>query len=566
MYNLAVWTVLYLILLNAYLVFGGLPAEYKLLLEYKRSKSIDKRIKIGRKIITSYPSAVFIDDLKVLLARDLLKKGRRREAREILAITNIKKIKPDLIEVFLNVSKKLGYVTKEMVLYFPEKLYPYIDRFSFSEDEMLRIFNRMYRMGKRGEAIKLIDRFKERYKKLCYIEARLLYSRGNFDRALDALRDCPHPNAEKFKLRIFLREKRYDKALSFIELHGKEKSEMFLFAGKYVFRDGFPMLSRIFFEKAEDSFEKFFFLGLISYAEYNFKNAVEYFKKAVSFSSNKKELSKASFWVYKALLASRERTEEPSDYLLLSSVGEGFYSATSRVYLGKRVANVETLKASYGDGESKLVSSLIEIKKAGFPYYMRLEALRKMNLFTKMDVLRLSREDTYIAMKIAIRRWGPDSDIYKAVSYKMPYKNIVFRVSKKYNIDPYLVYAIMRQESLFDPYAVSVAGAKGLMQLMDRTARWVSRKYGIKLRNIYDPKQNIEIGVAYLSYLNKLWKGDLAKIIASYNAGEGAVRRWYPYEDVYLFIESIPYNETRNYVKKVLYNFYIYSERDLNSF
>jgi len=83
MHNLAIWMFLYMLVFNVYIVFGNLPPEYKMLLEYKKVKSLDKRIKIGKKIITTYPSAVFIDDLRILLARDLMKKGRKKEARDL---------------------------------------------------------------------------------------------------------------------------------------------------------------------------------------------------------------------------------------------------------------------------------------------------------------------------------------------------------------------------------------------------------------------------------------------------------------------------------------------------
>lgn len=118
----------------------------------------------------------------------------------------------------------------------------------------------------------------------------------------------------------------------------------------------------------------------------------------------------------------------------------------------------------------------------------------------------------------------------------------------------------MRQESLFDPLALSRSDAKGLMQLIDTTAKWQAERLRIKINNIFDPKENLTLGVAYLSHLINFWNGDLVRAIASYNAGPGAVRRWLDFKDPILFIETIPYRETRKYTKRVLMFFYIYRE------
>lgn len=109
--------------------------------------------------------------------------------------------------------------------------------------------------------------------------------------------------------------------------------------------------------------------------------------------------------------------------------------------------------------------------------------------------------------------------------------------SRRYNIDPLLIYAQMHQESSFKLKALSYKGASGLMQLMPATAR----RLGVT--NIYDPKQNIEGGVKYMRMLLNMFNQDVNLALAGYNAGEGAVMK-YGY--------SIPpYNETREYVRRI---------------
>jgi soluble lytic murein transglycosylase-like protein len=109
--------------------------------------------------------------------------------------------------------------------------------------------------------------------------------------------------------------------------------------------------------------------------------------------------------------------------------------------------------------------------------------------------------------------------------------------AKRHNLDPVLIYATMHQESSFKPRALSPKGASGLMQLMPGTAV----RMGVK--NIWDPKQNIEGGAKYLRLLMDMFNNDVALALAGYNAGEGAVMK---------YGNTIPpYNETQEYVRRI---------------
>lgn len=114
---------------------------------------------------------------------------------------------------------------------------------------------------------------------------------------------------------------------------------------------------------------------------------------------------------------------------------------------------------------------------------------------------------------------------------------IIVESSRKYNIDPLLIYSQMHQESSFKIRARSPKGASGLMQLMPATAR----RFGVT--KIYDPKQNIEAGVRYMRWLLDTFNGDVVLALAGYNAGEGAVMR-------YGWVVP-PYRETREYVRRI---------------
>jgi len=119
----------------------------------------------------------------------------------------------------------------------------------------------------------------------------------------------------------------------------------------------------------------------------------------------------------------------------------------------------------------------------------------------------------------------------------IPFGDLIHQKAQKYDVDPALVAAVVETESRFHPQARSAVGARGLMQLMPRTGRWLGAT------NLYDPEQNVDAGVRYLKYLQDRFDGNLKKAIAAYNGGEGNVQRYGGVP---------PFNETRTYVRKVM--------------
>ena len=131
-----------------------------------------------------------------------------------------------------------------------------------------------------------------------------------------------------------------------------------------------------------------------------------------------------------------------------------------------------------------------------------------------------------------------------------------------------LAHGISRQESSFDPYAVSHAGARGMMQLMVPTAREQAGKMGVgfdSYRLISDPSYNVMIGSSYFQRMLNIWGGSVPLAVASYNAGSGNVGKWIrqygdprSQVDMLKWIEAIPYSETRAYVQRVIENSVVY--------
>jgi len=148
--------------------------------------------------------------------------------------------------------------------------------------------------------------------------------------------------------------------------------------------------------------------------------------------------------------------------------------------------------------------------------------------------------------------------------YPTKYMDIVERYAVEYGIDPYLVLAVIKAESNFNPEAKSSKGAIGLMQIQPDTGKWIAENLGIENYNedlLYNPEVNIRFGCWYINNLNSEFK-DPVLVFAAYNAGRGNVQKWLndkEYSDDGEKLKSIPFKETRDYVDKIIRNYHIFT-------
>jgi len=161
-----------------------------------------------------------------------------------------------------------------------------------------------------------------------------------------------------------------------------------------------------------------------------------------------------------------------------------------------------------------------------------------------------------LAAEAAVRRGGADGDLWR-LAYPRPYWDAVREAARGTGLDPLLVLAVVREESRFDPQAISPAGAVGLMQLLPATARELEPALGF--RDLLNPETNLRLGTRYLKAQLRAF-GDLRLALAAYNAGPSAARRFASEGtgDPDEFIERIPYGETRTYLRRVLESYRIY--------
>ncbi|MDO8746973.1 MAG: transglycosylase SLT domain-containing protein, partial [Thermodesulfovibrionales bacterium] len=230
-----------------------------------------------------------------------------------------------------------------------------------------------------------------------------------------------------------------------------------------------------------------------------------------------------------------------------------------------RLAEERTLEPSgYKPFKSERIEILLE---AG----MKKEAAAELSAIAR----KTTNPDELISVSLKLQECGeynaaltllsrlPSKEAVHNILYPLAHWHIVRDVSDKYSIDPFIILSIIREESRFDTQARSQAGALGLMQLMPQTAYAIDKKVNLNITShdhIFDIKANINLGSYYITSLLKEF-GSLPHAIAAYNAGEGVVRKWQKagnYQSLDEFIEDIPYEETKNYTKRVIATYFEY--------
>lgn len=151
------------------------------------------------------------------------------------------------------------------------------------------------------------------------------------------------------------------------------------------------------------------------------------------------------------------------------------------------------------------------------------------------------------------------------IIYPIKYSDYIYKYSKEYGLDPYLVAAVIKTESNYNTNAESAQKARGLMQITGTTGEWISS--GMKITDfsndkLFEPEYNIKMGCWYLNDLEKEFYGNTDLVLAAYNGGRGNVNKWLKNSDNSTdgrSLKYIPFKETDKYVKKVktMYNIYI---------
>ena len=279
------------------------------------------------------------------------------------------------------------------------------------------------------------------------------------------------------------------------------------------------------------------------------------------------------YWKGRALLAGGGEERRAQARILFESIAgtRGFYELLALEELGQRAA-VPTRPAPLTPEEKAAARSNPALNRALYAIAigLRPEGTREWNYATNLhDKGGMGDRELLAAADLACQREVYDrcintSERTKGVidvdqRFPMPFHDAVLRKSQEIGLDPAYVYGLIRQESRFIMDARSGVGASGLMQVMPATARWTAKKIGLAdftPGQITDRDTNITIGTNYLKLALDDFDGSMALAAAAYNAGPGRPRSWRngPTMEAAIWAENVPFNETRDYVKKVLAN------------
>ncbi|BCL77241.1 transglycosylase [Jeongeupia sp. HS-3] len=277
------------------------------------------------------------------------------------------------------------------------------------------------------------------------------------------------------------------------------------------------------------------------------------------------QLSVWRYWKAEALKA-LGRPAEAQPLLLGLVGGDDFYSLLAREELGP-IASDPPQHRRADATELRAIERVPGIRRALALYAQnwRVEGAREWSWALKgMDDNQMLAASTLADASGLYDRSIDTAERIKQLSdptlrYPYPWRKVVTQAAQEQGLDPAWVYGLIRQESRFVPDIRSSAGAAGLMQLMPATAKWVAGKMG---RKGFDPSEvtdiptNVSMGTFYLRYLLDRLDEHPVLVTAGYNAGPGRARNWQNDGalDAAIYIETIPFDETRNYVKKVLAN------------
>jgi soluble lytic murein transglycosylase len=184
------------------------------------------------------------------------------------------------------------------------------------------------------------------------------------------------------------------------------------------------------------------------------------------------------------------------------------------------------------------------------------EYLSGIDKISKLEDRKIPAEKAeYAALSQQVSYWQ--------ARYPLPYSKEIEKWSISRQLNPLLVTALMRQESRFQSKIKSPVGATGLMQVMPSTGAWIAPQIGLDFKklNLENPNDNIMLGTWYLDHTHQQYSNNSMLAIASYNAGPGNVAKWLqtiPKKDPDEFVEEIPFDETKNYVRQVFGNYWNY--------
>lgn len=281
------------------------------------------------------------------------------------------------------------------------------------------------------------------------------------------------------------------------------------------------------------------------------------------------------YWLARSLAVQGNRGAAQNLYQQAAQSGRNFYALLATEELGQRVStrnNVGTTPAANvkklaQDGAIHRALSLYHTSKQENNWKMRRQAqaewryaTRGMNEATLLAAAELAHQHEFYEMAINSAERTHHLLNYN-LRYLTPFRDLVVSYGNQHGVDPAWVYGLIRQESRFVMGAQSGVGAQGLMQVMPATAREIAGKIGMDSSELYTMNGNIRMGTWYMADARRRLQNNEVLATAGYNAGPGRARKWQAGNSLEgaIYAETIPFNETRDYVKKVMTNAVYYA-------
>lgn len=440
----------------------------------------------------------------------------------------------------------------------------------------------------------------------------VLFASGNWEGALGAFSGAPQTSAVRIKTGICLyRLSRFPEALAIfsgidspkafywrgVTLMSMEKEEEAIgvfellhklnpqssWAAKSLLkaarlrhlREEFEEAQRLYrliiekYPKRKEARESAWNLGWIHYRKKEYEKALEVFSdRAWAYGS---ERERFLYWYARA---AEERGDKPGALFALGKLADSrkitYYSFLAKLRLKKNLIPPQSAATAHPGnpfGKNSALEKFLFLAKAGI-HDLALGEAELLRPQAKTVAQRLYLASLYLqardyktSINLADGLGSPEA---LRLSFPKGFEERVRFFSHKYALDEFLIYSLIREESHFDKEAVSVSDARGLMQLLPSTALETAPKAGLQnfeTSQLFSPDINLELGCYYLNWLLGLFEGNFAISLAGYNGGPTSAKTWHEKNgalDIDEFVEEIPFEQSRNYVKKIIRSYAAY--------
>ncbi len=309
-----------------------------------------------------------------------------------------------------------------------------------------------------------------------------------------------------------------------------------------------------------------------NYREKHFLTCEKLYEEYFPSLKNSQDAARISYWYAKALFNER-KTQKAKEafYKTIDDYPLSFYAFLSarqlKISKSKKIISKKSITSYNINSINKdLFKNSTLLLLADYDDWQTIEDLKINNEYIKSWILN-KKEQYPLSISTAKNEYEKQektsfNDWQLKLMYPINFEDIINEQSKVYKRSPYLFLSLVREESHFNKLAKSSVGALGLSQIMPATANFITKSQ-VSKNELFDEEKNIKIGLKYFTYLVDYFNGNEFLAILSYNAGPGNINKWLKTRvndtgEIDMFIENVPFLETKNYIKKILSSYWVY--------